>query len=314
MVRPSTAACAAMIAGVLAGPPARAHAIAGARVFPVTLTIDDPGVADEASLPTFTWQRSGATDNFGVGFEYDKRITEDTALILNDGLVVAATAHDKTRVGWNDVVITGKWQVYVNGPHEFLLSLGIIREIGRTGTQHLGADEYGSTTPTVYFGKGLGDLPIGDARAFAVTGEAGYTIADRELKAVVPPPLSLPNPTVPSMVFNNGYANRWTGGMSVQYSIPYLLSQVRDVPMPAFLRHCIPIVELAWSSPAASPSNLGTQLVAAPGVIWLGSTFQVGVEALVPGNRASGTHIGVITQFHLFFDDLLPGSLGRPLF
>ena len=33
---------------------AHAHAVAGARVFPVTLTIDDPGVADEASLPTFT--------------------------------------------------------------------------------------------------------------------------------------------------------------------------------------------------------------------------------------------------------------------
>ncbi len=36
--------------------PARAHAVAGARVFPVTLTFDDPGVADEASVPTFSYQ------------------------------------------------------------------------------------------------------------------------------------------------------------------------------------------------------------------------------------------------------------------
>lgn len=36
------------------------HAVCGARIFPVTLTLDDPGVADEASIPTFTWQRSGA--------------------------------------------------------------------------------------------------------------------------------------------------------------------------------------------------------------------------------------------------------------
>ena len=48
-----------------------------------------------------------------------------------------------------------------------------------------------------------------------------------------------------------------------------------------------PLVEVAYSSPASSPSNLGTQVVVAP---------------------------GVITQLHLFFDDLFPHSLGQPLF
>jgi len=32
-----------------------AHAIAGARVFPATLTIDDPAVSDEESFPTFQY-------------------------------------------------------------------------------------------------------------------------------------------------------------------------------------------------------------------------------------------------------------------
>ena len=40
-------ACAVLIATRPA--PAAAHAIAGVRVFPVTLTLDDPGVADEAA-------------------------------------------------------------------------------------------------------------------------------------------------------------------------------------------------------------------------------------------------------------------------
>ena len=49
------AACSAAIA-----PEAHAHAVAGVRVFPVTLTIDDPGVAaDEASIPTFSVQAAG---------------------------------------------------------------------------------------------------------------------------------------------------------------------------------------------------------------------------------------------------------------
>ena len=83
----------------------------------------------------------------------------------------------KTQAGWENLFITGKWQVYTNAAHEFVTSLGIIREIGGTGTTHTGADRYGSTTPTLYAGKGLGDLPIGMLRPLAVTGELGYTIA-----------------------------------------------------------------------------------------------------------------------------------------
>jgi hypothetical protein len=43
----------------------------------------------------------------------------------------------------------------------------------------LGNDDSSSTRPTFYFGKGFGDLPIGWARAFAITGELSYQIADK---------------------------------------------------------------------------------------------------------------------------------------
>jgi hypothetical protein len=76
----------------------------------------------------------------------------------------------------------------------------------------------------------------------------------------------------------------------------------------------VPLVEIAYSSPAAKPSNLGTQLVYVPGVIYLADWYQVGLEALIPGNRASGTNVGVIAQFHVYFDDLMPHSLGKPVF
>ncbi len=304
--------------------PAFAHAVAGARVFPVTLTIDDPGVADEASLPTITWQRSGANggpgpvNQYTTGAEFDKRITERLGIAINDSYVVQSTAHDKTRTGFQDVVGTVKFQSYVNGPHEFIVSLGLIREFGRTGTSHIGADDYGNTTPTVYFGKGFGDLPIGLLRPLAITGTAGFSIADKELKAVQPPSNLAANATAPitgiaAQQFNNGYSNRWVGGLSLQYSIPYLQSQVKDVGLHGFLGHLVPLVEVAYSSPASSPSNLGTQLVVAPGVIYQGDTYQLGIEALIPANKASGTNVGVIAQFHVFFDDLFPNSLGKPL-
>ena len=35
--------------------PAYPHAVCGARIFPATIAIDDPGVLDELTLPTVSW-------------------------------------------------------------------------------------------------------------------------------------------------------------------------------------------------------------------------------------------------------------------
>jgi hypothetical protein len=40
----------------------------------------------------------------------------------------------------------------------------------------------------------------------------------------------------------------------------------------------------------------------------------VGLEALIPANRAAGTNVGVAALVHFFFDDLYPNTLGKPLF
>ena len=321
-----TAALAACCAALAPARPATAHAIAGARVFPVTLTIDDPGVSDEASIPTFTLQRQaadggpGPSYQYNFGAEFDKRITENLGIGVNDAYVVNHTENDKTRTGFQDINVTLKYQTFIDGPHEAIVSLGVIREFGRTGTAHIGADQYGSTTPTIYFGKGMGDLPVPWLRPFAVTGTAGFTIADTELKANAPRGGTIAASmlggvtSLASQTFNNGYANRWTGGLSIQYSLPYLTSQVKNLGLPDFVNRLVPLVELAYSSPAAKPSNLGTQVVFAPGVLYEGDSFQLGIEALIPANRASGRNIGIIGQVHLFFDDIYPNTLGKPLF
>ena len=308
---------------IAAGHPARAHVIAGARVFPVTLTFDDPGVSDEASFPAFTYTRNAADGGSGpghevdLGFEYDKTVTANTALILNDGYDIQQMNGAKTQTGFENLYVTGKWQAYTNAPHEFVVSLGIIREIGGTGTTHTGGDRLGSTSPTFYFGKGLGDLPVPALRPFAMTGELSYTIADRELKSIGAAPLgatSSPFVTGLPAQFNNGNNNAWSGGLSLQYSIPYLQSQVKDAGLRGVLGNLIPIVEVTWSSPASSPSAQGTTWTAAPGIIYLAQWGEVGVEALVPLNKATGTNVGAVGLVHFFFDDLFPTSIGRPIF
>jgi hypothetical protein len=46
----------------------------------------------------------------------------------------------------------------------------------------------------------------------------------------------------------------------------------------------------------------------------VGNTFQVGIEALIPINRQSGTNIGVIAQLHFYLDDIDPHGIGKPMF
>ncbi len=292
---------------------AHAHGFAGDHMFISTLLIDDANVADEASLPTFSVQPQAtdsgpAPDLYPLGFEFDKRITENFGFALNSGYTWLTQPGAKTANGWNNLVVTLKYKPYVNDEHEFLMSVGVQRAFARTGANEdngalLGNADSGSTTPTLYFAKGFGDIPVGWVRPLALTGELGYVIADKKLK--VDPDSFAP--------VNNGISNAWTGGLSLQYSIRYLSSQVKDYGLPDFVNKLTPVVELAWSSPASKPTQNLTQYLWGVGVNYTATTYAVGLEMLVPGNRNTGSHLGVIAQFHLYFDDLFPHSLGKPI-
>jgi hypothetical protein len=304
---------AALAAGTMAlTTHAYAHGFAGDHMFISTLLIDDPNVADEASLSTFQFLPSqadggGTSNNYNLGFEFDKRITENFGFAINDGYTWLTQPGAKTANGWNNIVVTLKYKPYVNDVHEFMFSVGVQREFARSGANGtngaaLGNDDSGSTGPTIYFGKGFGDLPIGPLRALALTGELTYTIADKELKA---------DPF--GNALNNGTSNGWSGGLSLQYSIRYLSSQVKDYGLPDFVNKLTPVVELSWASSASQPNQMQTQYLWGVGVNYTATTYAVGLEALIPGNSATGSHLGVIAQFHLYFDDLFSHSLGKPI-
>ncbi|HET6308662.1 MAG TPA: hypothetical protein VFG12_15845, partial [Rhodopila sp.] len=56
-----------------------------------------------------------------------------------------------------------------------------------------------------------------------------------------------------------------------------------------------------------------TQYLWGVGLNYTATTWATTLELLVPGNSATGSHLGVIAQFHLYFDDLFPRSLGAPI-
>jgi hypothetical protein len=296
----------------------QAHGIAGSRLFVSTLLVDDPNVADEASLPTFFWlpqpTENGlpASHSIEANIEFSKRITENFGFSVRSGYSWLRTPGAKTANGWRNLEVGLKYKVYVNPEQEFMLSLGVNREFARTGANGtngatLDNDDTGSTTPTLFWGKGLGDLPIGYLRPLAVTGTIGYQFPDKRLK------MTGIDPASGDPLFNNGLSAQWVGGLTVQYSMRYLASQVKDLGLPEFFNRLTPIAEVAWSSPASQPNRGGTQYLFGVGVNYTAGSYAFGIEALIPGNKQSGSGIGVIAQFHLYFDDLLPNSLGKPL-
>ena len=69
---------------------AHAHGYAGDHMFVSTLIIDDPNVADEASLPSFSFlpqsnDGGSAPLSSQLSFEFDKRITDNFGIGLAGG-------------------------------------------------------------------------------------------------------------------------------------------------------------------------------------------------------------------------------------
>jgi|SRR5215475_12953369 len=300
-------------------PPSFAHEIVGNRFFPATLGIDDPGVNDELSLPTVDSFHTGdqpPVRQHDISAEFSKRITEDfaisfgtayTFLDMMDSTVPGAN-------GFQNLETTFKYRVYKNPEHEFVMSVGLSVEWGGTGSSNVGAEAFNVYTPTVYVGKGMGDLPdsLSWLRPVAITGQVGYAIPGRSSTTTA----SI-DPDTGDLSFDTEFNPRvlnW--GLTIQYSMPYLKSSVVDLGLPDFVNHLIPIVEATMQTPVANTLMSGTQTTGTinPGVIWVGNTFQVGVEALIPINRQSGSNVGVIGQLHFYLDDIDPRGIGRPLF
>ena len=141
-----------------------AHEIVGNRFFPATLTIDDPGVNDELSLPTVDSFNTGDVPPVrqrDISGEFSKRITEDFAISFGTTYTFLGPI-DPTAAGANgfqNLETMFKYRIYKNPEHEFVMSVGLSVEWGGTGSANVGAEPFNTYTPTIFFGKGLGDLP-----------------------------------------------------------------------------------------------------------------------------------------------------------
>ena len=178
-------------------------------------------------------------------------------------------------------------------------------------------DESTLLTVKGFFGKGFGDLENEWLRPFAVTGEVDYTWSTH--------PFDVTGVDSFGNVLFSRFPTVLTYGATLQYSLLYMNAFVHEVP--PFFRNLIPTVEFVAATPVSNigPSvpgaTIGTHETLAtvqPGVFYIGRlgpvSFELGAEAVIPINHASGRHVGAMAILDFFFDDMFPDSLGKPLF
>lgn len=289
--------------------PASAHTIVGARIFPVTLTIDDPGVNDELALPTFAYGRAANPDgssgpiSYTLGWDYSKTITANLAFSIgSEGIT---WQRNPQAAGWANIETQLKYVYYQDPAHEAILAAAVGVSWANTGSPQsasLPSDPFTTITPKLYAGKGFGDASVDWVRPFAVTGEVD---------------LNIPTPSVNG----DGSLNPTTVtyGATLQYSLLYMNSNVQELP--DLFRRLIPAFEVVVTTPVSNigPADPGsfsgrdTTGVFGPSLYYIGQSFELGVMAQIPINQASGKGVGASAILDIFLDDLLPDSLGKPL-
>jgi hypothetical protein len=275
---------------------AQAYTAAGDRIFPATVLLPQIGPSDEfyitgSTLPQQT--SSGvpggrATNLVGV---FDKTITDRLSATATLGYSWLRQGGGASPSGWQNFAFALQYLAILDQPREFLLSAGIERDFGGTGAARIGVNSQGATIPALFFGKGLGDFDVGYLRPFAVAGTVAYQISD-----------GAPRPSLLQT------------GLVIEYSMPYLLSKVDAVALPGFLRATTPMIEMQFSQPVGRSFGATSTALIGAGFNYSGEGWDLGVEALIPTNRASGRGTGFTVQLHFSLDYLAPTSIGKPFF
>jgi len=278
---------------------ALAHGFAGERFFPATILTDDPFVADEISLPQVSLNPPGPDGSQLTDIEIDlsKRITPNLGFTIGDEWQRLRSPGVPSVGGLGSLRTGAQYQLFIDGPHQALGLLGLNVTWGHTGRATVGALDFTTLSPTFNFGKGFGDIPrsLPYLRPFAITGNLGFDFPTQATTAGVPNP------------------NNFNYGFALEYSFPYIECCVKDIGLRPPLSQLIPLVEVAFTTPISRGQASQTIGTIQPGIIWAGSYFQIGAEAIIPANRLTGHGYGVVVQLHFYLDDIFPRSIGKPV-
>src|SRR3979411_281809 len=272
----------------------------GDRFFPSTLATTVPTPADFYNPPYFVkLPDTAATHETDIPTTYSRLVTKDWSVFFTETFCILDGANKGRLSGFDNLVIGTQYQLYTNPEHQFVFTVGGTAAIGGTGTPGI-ASSFSTLTPTIYIGKGFGDLPdsLSWLRPLNITGTVAVAVptdATSLTTTMLPPGATtlteMINPKVLQL------------GLALEYS---LVNNMYTGPNRTGTRYpegWVPLIEFTTATPLTGPLVGRTTGTVNPGVIWVSRYLQVGVEAIIPHESHSGRDLGARAQAHLDLSD-----------
>jgi hypothetical protein len=289
-------------------------AYVGDRFFPSTLATTVPTAADFYNPPYFVKlpdiATTSSTREIDIPTTYSRLVTKDLGVFFTETFRILEDANRGTRSGFDDLVIGAQYQLYTNSEHQFVFTVGGTAAIGGTGAPGI-ASSFSTLTPTLYLGKGFGDLPDSVAwlRPLTVTGTVAVAVPTDSTSLTT---TTLPTgATTLSETINPKILQL---GLALEYSLVTNMYTGANRTGTRYPEGWVPLVEFTTATPLNGPLAGRTTGTVNPGVIWVSRYLQVGVEAIIPMDAHSGRDLGFRAQAHLYLPAIFPDWYGKPIF
>ena len=289
-------------------------AYVGDRFFPSTLATTVPTAADFYNPPYFVKLPDTATTpstrEIDIPTTYSRLVTKDLGVFFTETFRILEDANRGTRSGFDNLVIGAQYQLYTNPEHQFVFTVGGTAAIGGTGAPGI-ASSFSTLTPTLYIGKGFGDLPDSVAwlRPLTVTGTVAVAVPTDSTSLTT---TTLPTgATTLSETINPKILQL---GLALEYSLVTNMYTGANRTGTRYPEGWVPLVEFTTATPLNGPLAGRTTGTVNPGVIWVSRYLQVGIEAIIPMDAHSGRDLGFRAQAHLYLPAIFPDWYGKPIF
>lgn len=258
------------------------HGFVGKRFFPSAITQTEPFINDKLALPIY---RSESPGNNGQPV-WTTNPQLDFAKTLTHDFQVQATANYLSfnhSQGFDDWQASLRYNLFLLSRTETICSVGFNSKFGGSGSKAVLSDTHSTLSPQLLFAQGLGPLP-----------ESMNYLR----------PLAFSASFIPNIVTPNHRIDSVNWGLAVEYSLPYLNDYVMHSNS-IIINHLVPIVEFQFTRVLQGMNQGEITATIDPGIIIYGTYGQVGLEAIIPSNRNTGSQIGGVLQFYLYLDVLL---------
>ncbi len=284
-----------MIAFAMHASVAHAHGVVGDYIFLEPLVTDDATPANEMDIVEPNWNRNSGGRTFSIGSSIEKLLGTDSNNLprfsIGGGSTwISQSPKQGPNVSGFDVLgLFAKYAFLIVPEHEFILSAKAVLDLP-TGNPSVTSQQHTSLGPELIGAKALGDLPnttlLKWLRPIGFQFDYGY---------------------LPALGGHTSH-HMFADGM-IEYSLPYLSNNVRDIGLKWPLRNMFLFNEFNYDQLITGPPHQTfPTILATPGIAYVSYRFEVSVGTQFALNQASvsGNHAAILGLLDIFYDSIIP--------